>query len=108
MRGKSSGIMPEYFTLHILNFPGFLTLGTSEAPGNAALYDAILALKWVQTNIAQFGGDPTKVTIWGESSGSTLVHLLYLSPQAKGKRLQILCKVYYQVKITKTKVLHTL
>ncbi|KAJ4447025.1 hypothetical protein ANN_09013 [Periplaneta americana] len=67
-----------------LGILGFLNLKTEEAPGNAGLKDQILALKWVQENIAQFGGDPNRVTIFGQSSGAVCVHLLTLSPLAKG------------------------
>lgn len=65
---------------------GFLSLGTSEAPGNAGLKDHVFALKWVQSEIGKFGGDVNRVTLGGCSSGSISVHLLYLSPLAKGKR----------------------
>lgn len=68
------------------NLSGFLSLGTSEAPGNAGLKDHVFALKWVQSEIGKFGGDMNRVTLGGCSSGSISVHLLYLSPLAKGKR----------------------
>ncbi|XP_069682965.1 juvenile hormone esterase-like isoform X2 [Periplaneta americana] len=70
-----------------LGILGFLNLKTKEAPGNAGLKDQILALKWVQENIAQFGGDPNRVTIFGQSSGAVCVHLLTLSPLAKALTL---------------------
>ncbi|KAL4702619.1 hypothetical protein ACJJTC_003569 [Scirpophaga incertulas] len=49
---------------------GFLCLGTVDAPGNAGLKDQTAALEWVHRNIANFGGDPHKVTIYGMSAGA--------------------------------------
>ena len=46
---------------------GFLSMGTEDVPGNAGLKDQVLALEWVQKNIGDFGGNPSLVTIAGES-----------------------------------------
>jgi len=54
------------------------------ASGNQGLMDAIAVLKWVQKNIAAFGGDPKNVTIFGESAGGGLVAAMLGSPEAKG------------------------
>jgi len=63
---------------------GFLSTGDKVVPGNNGLKDQVLALRWVQENIAQFGGDPHNVTIGGVSAGGVSVHLHVVSPMSKG------------------------
>ncbi|XP_006811998.2 fatty acyl-CoA hydrolase precursor, medium chain-like [Saccoglossus kowalevskii] len=63
---------------------GFLSTGDDVASGNYGLLDQVEALRWVQQNIAVFGGDPNTVTIFGESAGSVSVHYHVLSPLSKG------------------------
>ena len=52
--------------------------------GNYGILDQIFALQWVQRNIKNFGGDPSKVTIFGESAGAVSCHVLCASPLTKG------------------------
>lgn len=62
---------------------GFLATGTNKAIGNMGLKDNVMALEWIQENIAHFGGDPNQVTISGLSSGGYSVSLLILSEMSR-------------------------
>ena len=61
---------------------GFLYLGDGDA--NCGLLDQVAALKWVQENIATFGGDPGNVTVFGESAGAMSIGSLLSMPRAEG------------------------
>ncbi|XP_052584884.1 carboxylesterase 3 isoform X1 [Peromyscus californicus insignis] len=63
---------------------GFLSTGDKHMPGNRGLLDVVAALRWVQGNIAPFGGDPNCVTIFGNSAGGIIVSSLVLSPMSAG------------------------
>ena len=63
---------------------GFLCLSTPEAPGNAGLKDQIAALYWVHRNIAEFGGNPDDVTVYGTGAGAAAVQLILLSGLVEG------------------------
>ena len=75
------------YRLGLLGFfahPAVLGEHKDEAGGNFGLLDQIAALKWVQQNIASFGGDASNVTIFGESAGGMSVNDLVASPMARG------------------------
>src|ERR1700737_1305890 len=93
--GRGSGAIPTYdgsrfardgvvcVTINYrLGVDGFLYLGDGTA--NRGLLDQIVALEWVQKNIQAFGGDPARVTIFGESAGAFSVATLLSMPLAKG------------------------
>ena len=74
---------------HRLGLLGFLWLGDVlgadyATSGNQGMLDIVAALRWVRDNIAEFGGDPGNVTIFGESGGGAKVGTLMGMPQAKG------------------------
>jgi para-nitrobenzyl esterase len=66
------------------SYPGLTTESDRRGAGNFGVMDSIAALQWVQRNIAAFGGDPKRVTVFGESAGAGLVANLMTIPQAKG------------------------
>ncbi|RAL02798.1 carboxylesterase [Aspergillus ibericus CBS 121593] len=73
-------VVPNYR----LNIFGYLTTGDDIIPGNYALTDKLSALRWVQKHIADFGGDPNNVTIFGQSAGGGSVIDVLTSPKGEG------------------------
>lgn len=73
---------------HRLGASGFLDLSAYgekyQYSANAGLDDIVKALKWIQENIEQFGGDPSNVTVFGQSGGGAKVLALMTTPNAKG------------------------
>lgn len=70
--------------LGFLAHPQLSAENPNNVSGNYGLRDQIAGLEWIQKNIAAFGGDPDKVTIFGESAGGISVSMLCTSPLAKG------------------------
>lgn len=86
---SSHGVVLANFNYRLALFgffahPALTAESPHRASGNYGLMDQILALQWVQQNIKKFGGDPSNVTIFGESAGAMDVNLLMASPLAKG------------------------
>jgi len=73
---------------HRLNVMGFLNLAAYDekyaVSGNVGMLDLVAALEWVRDNITRFGGDPSRVTIFGQSGGGGKVSTLMAMPAAKG------------------------
>lgn len=64
---------------------GFLSTGDSVVPGNNGIRDQILGLRWIKSNIENFGGDPDRITIMGQSAGSASIAYILQAPQTIGK-----------------------
>uniref|UniRef100_A0A8C3XSD9 Neuroligin 3 n=1 Tax=Chelydra serpentina TaxID=8475 RepID=A0A8C3XSD9_CHESE len=67
-----------------LGISGFLSTGDQAAKGNYGLLDQIQALRWISENIAFFGGDPLRITVFGSGIGASCVSLLTLSHHSEG------------------------
>lgn len=72
------------YRLGILGFGEWSVWPELQGVTNAGLRDQLLALQWLQQHIADFGGDPDNVTVFGESAGGMSIACLLASPQAKG------------------------
>ncbi|XP_076396750.1 uncharacterized protein LOC100876166 [Megachile rotundata] len=91
--GQSVNFGPQYLLDHdivlvTINYRlgtlGFFSTGDSLAPGNMGMKDQVVALRWVQRNIAAFGGNPNDVTLCGYSAGSFSIMLHMVSPLSQG------------------------
>ena len=69
----------------IVSSSGFL-FDQRPGPGNYAMFDQIAALKWVQENIAKFGGDPKRVTLGGDDAGGASALYHAIAEKSKGKK----------------------
>lgn len=70
--------------LGFLVHPDLTAESSYQASGNYGLLDTIAGLRWVQRNVAAFGGDPTNVTVFGQSAGAWIINKLMISPLARG------------------------
>lgn len=62
---------------------GFLSTEDANAPGNYGLGDLKVALRWIRQSIEGFGGDPDKITVMGQGTGSMLVSAMMLDPDIR-------------------------
>lgn len=79
-------VRPDVCSLSCPPFAGFLSTGDQAAKGNYGLLDLIQALRWTSENIAAFGGDPLRITVFGSGAGASCVNLLTLSHYSEGNR----------------------
>lgn len=63
---------------------GFLPAVDASSRGNYGIMDQVAALHWIQENVAEFGGNPKNVTVFGHGHGAACVNLLMLTPLTKG------------------------
>jgi para-nitrobenzyl esterase len=90
------------YRLGVLGFlahPGLSAESPDRVSGNYGLLDQIAALKWVQRNIAAFGGDPQNVTIAGESAGALSALYLMASPASRGLFHKVVAQSAYMVSL---------
>ncbi len=83
-----------------LAHPGLTAESGYGGSGNYGQMDLIAALKWVKRNIANFGGNPNNITIWGHSGGGAKVNFLLASPQAKGLFHRAICEAGFSTTAT--------
>jgi para-nitrobenzyl esterase len=84
LAAKGVVVVSFNYRLGILGFLAHPDLDAEAQSGNYGLQDQLAALRWVKANIANFGGDPDNVTVFGESAGAMAVGILMASPLAHG------------------------
>lgn len=84
---------------------GFFSTGTNDAKGNWGLWDQSLLLQWVHDNIAAFGGNSNKVTLFGESAGAISTSLQSVSPYSRSM-YRIDCKHFENYLLSFTDLFH--
>ena len=72
------------YRLGVFGFFSHPDLVAQPVAANFGLWDQLAALRWIQRNIARFGGDPQRVTVFGESAGAGNIAMLMVAPQARG------------------------
>ncbi|KAF9549965.1 hypothetical protein EC957_002025 [Mortierella hygrophila] len=70
------------YRLGLLGFTESPDFPRTDVPGNQAIHDTIMALRWVKDHIANFGGDPSRVTVFGESTGAVTIRALLSAPSS--------------------------
>lgn len=84
LAAKGVVVVSFNYRLGIFGFFAHPDLDTEARSGNYGLQDQLAALRWVKANIADFGGDPDNVTVFGESAGAMAIGILMASPLAHG------------------------
>lgn len=84
LAAKGVVVVSFNYRLGILGFLAHPDLDADGPSGNYGLQDQLAALRWVKANIAEFGGDPDNVTVFGESAGAMAIGILMASPLARG------------------------
>jgi para-nitrobenzyl esterase len=87
LAGKGVLLVTINYRVGVLGFlahPELSAVSETGTSGNYGILDQIAALRWVRDNIASFGGDPSNVTIFGQSAGAMSVQVLIASPLARG------------------------
>lgn len=84
LASKGVVVVTLNYRVGVLGFLAHPDLDREGPSGDYGLQDQLAALRWVQANIARFGGDPSNVTLFGESAGAHAIGILMASPLAKG------------------------
>lgn len=85
LAGQGIVVVAINYRLGVFGYAGFRELADDpQGSANFGLQDIVASLGWVRRNVRAFGGDPERITIAGQSAGAMAVHMLMVSPQARG------------------------